>query len=248
MKLSIYYLSMRTLNSCWSYFAKWSEKAPFRWERWTWPSRIHLVSPTRDTRRPGCDARAETGPGFSPPQRSETSPPLCLARREHIKAVVKLLGRINALDHVVAVAQEHGIKDIKTLLESKWEGARSEDRKGLERVLCTCIYCEYCTCLKWVKASGSVPNTILAEDRTGAPFEFDVRPNRAVEKCVDRRATAWRDERSWESGSRCRARAFPEPIFRRAGRLVFICSLSPENWMASWAMSNEKWVAFPVPE
>ncbi|KAJ8276583.1 hypothetical protein COCON_G00083350 [Conger conger] len=39
--------------------------------------------------------------------------------REHIKAVVKLLGRINALDHVVAVAQEHSIKDIKTLLESK---------------------------------------------------------------------------------------------------------------------------------
>ncbi|KAG5843434.1 hypothetical protein ANANG_G00150910 [Anguilla anguilla] len=39
--------------------------------------------------------------------------------REHIKAVVKLLGRINALDHVVAVATEHGIKDIKTLLESK---------------------------------------------------------------------------------------------------------------------------------
>ncbi|XP_023661080.1 PAX3- and PAX7-binding protein 1 [Paramormyrops kingsleyae] len=39
--------------------------------------------------------------------------------REQIKEVVKLLGRINALDHVVAVATEHGIKDIKTLLESK---------------------------------------------------------------------------------------------------------------------------------
>ncbi|KAG7322311.1 hypothetical protein KOW79_013657 [Hemibagrus wyckioides] len=39
--------------------------------------------------------------------------------REHIKEVVKLLGRLNALDHVIAVASEHGIKDIKTLLESK---------------------------------------------------------------------------------------------------------------------------------
>ncbi|KAJ8384583.1 hypothetical protein AAFF_G00200200 [Aldrovandia affinis] len=39
--------------------------------------------------------------------------------REHVKEVVKLLGRLNALDHVVAVATEHGIKDIKTLLEGK---------------------------------------------------------------------------------------------------------------------------------
>ncbi|XP_030648406.1 PAX3- and PAX7-binding protein 1 isoform X2 [Chanos chanos] len=39
--------------------------------------------------------------------------------REHIKEVVKLLGRLNALDHVIEVASEHGIKDIKTLLESK---------------------------------------------------------------------------------------------------------------------------------
>lgn len=39
--------------------------------------------------------------------------------REHIKEVVKLLGRLNALDHVIAVASEHGIKDIKTLLENK---------------------------------------------------------------------------------------------------------------------------------
>uniref|UniRef100_A0A3B4D3W3 GCF C-terminal domain-containing protein n=1 Tax=Pygocentrus nattereri TaxID=42514 RepID=A0A3B4D3W3_PYGNA len=39
--------------------------------------------------------------------------------REHIKEVVKVLGRLNALDHVIAVASEHGIKDIKTLLESK---------------------------------------------------------------------------------------------------------------------------------
>ncbi|XP_066555966.1 PAX3- and PAX7-binding protein 1 [Amia ocellicauda] len=39
--------------------------------------------------------------------------------REHIKEVVKLLGSINALDHVVAVASEHGIKDVKALLEGK---------------------------------------------------------------------------------------------------------------------------------
>uniref|UniRef100_A0A8C2PTH2 PAX3 and PAX7 binding protein 1 n=1 Tax=Cyprinus carpio TaxID=7962 RepID=A0A8C2PTH2_CYPCA len=39
--------------------------------------------------------------------------------RENIKEVVRLLGRLNALDHVIAVASEHGIKDIKTLLENK---------------------------------------------------------------------------------------------------------------------------------
>ncbi|XP_043106851.1 PAX3- and PAX7-binding protein 1 [Puntigrus tetrazona] len=39
--------------------------------------------------------------------------------REHIKEVVRLLGRLNALDHVITVASEHGIKDIKTLLENK---------------------------------------------------------------------------------------------------------------------------------
>ncbi|XP_050977295.1 PAX3- and PAX7-binding protein 1 [Labeo rohita] len=39
--------------------------------------------------------------------------------RDHIKEVVRLLGRLNALDHVIAVASEHGIKDIKTLLENK---------------------------------------------------------------------------------------------------------------------------------
>ncbi|XP_051541621.1 PAX3- and PAX7-binding protein 1-like [Myxocyprinus asiaticus] len=39
--------------------------------------------------------------------------------REHIKEVVRLLGRLNALDHVITVATEHGIKDIKTLLENK---------------------------------------------------------------------------------------------------------------------------------
>lgn len=39
--------------------------------------------------------------------------------REHIKEVIRLLGRLNALDHVITVASEHGIKDIKTLLETK---------------------------------------------------------------------------------------------------------------------------------
>ncbi|XP_051539567.1 PAX3- and PAX7-binding protein 1-like isoform X1 [Myxocyprinus asiaticus] len=39
--------------------------------------------------------------------------------REHIKEMVRLLGRLNALDHVITVASEHGIKDIKTLLENK---------------------------------------------------------------------------------------------------------------------------------
>lgn len=39
--------------------------------------------------------------------------------REQIKDVIRLLGRLNALDHVIAVASEHGIKDIKTLLENK---------------------------------------------------------------------------------------------------------------------------------
>ncbi|TSK16136.1 PAX3- and PAX7-binding protein 1 [Bagarius yarrelli] len=39
--------------------------------------------------------------------------------REYIKEVVKLLGRLNALDHVIDVASEHGIKDIKSLLENK---------------------------------------------------------------------------------------------------------------------------------
>lgn len=39
--------------------------------------------------------------------------------REHIKEVIRLLGRLNALDHVITVASEHGIKDIKTLLEKK---------------------------------------------------------------------------------------------------------------------------------
>lgn len=33
--------------------------------------------------------------------------------------MVRLLGRLNALDHVIEVASEHGIKDIKSLLETK---------------------------------------------------------------------------------------------------------------------------------
>ncbi|KAA0703944.1 PAX3- and PAX7-binding protein 1 GC-rich sequence DNA-binding factor 1 [Triplophysa tibetana] len=39
--------------------------------------------------------------------------------RENIKEMVRLLGRLNALDHVIEVASEHGIKDIKSLLETK---------------------------------------------------------------------------------------------------------------------------------
>ncbi|XP_034034245.1 PAX3- and PAX7-binding protein 1 [Thalassophryne amazonica] len=39
--------------------------------------------------------------------------------KEQIKELVQLLGRMNALDHIIAVAEEHGVKDIKTLLEAK---------------------------------------------------------------------------------------------------------------------------------
>uniref|UniRef100_A0A7N8X937 PAX3 and PAX7 binding protein 1 n=2 Tax=Mastacembelus armatus TaxID=205130 RepID=A0A7N8X937_9TELE len=39
--------------------------------------------------------------------------------KEQVKEVVKMLGHMNALDHIVTVASEHGIKDIKTLLEAK---------------------------------------------------------------------------------------------------------------------------------
>ncbi|GAA6232049.1 PAX3- and PAX7-binding protein 1 [Lates japonicus] len=39
--------------------------------------------------------------------------------KEQIKEVVKMLGHMNALDHIIAVAAEHGIKDIKPLLEAK---------------------------------------------------------------------------------------------------------------------------------
>ncbi|XP_030601621.1 PAX3- and PAX7-binding protein 1-like [Archocentrus centrarchus] len=39
--------------------------------------------------------------------------------KELIKDVVKMLGQMNALDHIITVAAEHGIKDIKPLLEVK---------------------------------------------------------------------------------------------------------------------------------
>ncbi|KAG7267358.1 hypothetical protein CRUP_030957 [Coryphaenoides rupestris] len=41
------------------------------------------------------------------------------ALKEQIKDVVKMLGQMNALDHIIVVATEHGIKDIKPLLEAK---------------------------------------------------------------------------------------------------------------------------------
>ncbi|XP_070773284.1 PAX3- and PAX7-binding protein 1 [Enoplosus armatus] len=39
--------------------------------------------------------------------------------KDQIKEVVKMLGHMNALDHIITVAAEHGIKDIKPLLEAK---------------------------------------------------------------------------------------------------------------------------------
>ncbi|XP_068456764.1 PAX3- and PAX7-binding protein 1 isoform X2 [Clinocottus analis] len=39
--------------------------------------------------------------------------------KDQVKEVVKMLGHMNALDHIIAVAAEHGIKDIKPLLEAK---------------------------------------------------------------------------------------------------------------------------------
>uniref|UniRef100_A0A8C2XLX8 PAX3 and PAX7 binding protein 1 n=1 Tax=Cyclopterus lumpus TaxID=8103 RepID=A0A8C2XLX8_CYCLU len=39
--------------------------------------------------------------------------------KDQVKEVVKMLGHMNALDHILAVAAEHGIKDIKPLLEAK---------------------------------------------------------------------------------------------------------------------------------
>ncbi|KAM7374384.1 hypothetical protein PAMP_007042 [Pampus punctatissimus] len=39
--------------------------------------------------------------------------------KEQIKEVVKMLGHMNALDHIITVAAEYGIKDIKPLLEAK---------------------------------------------------------------------------------------------------------------------------------
>ncbi|XP_067113629.1 PAX3- and PAX7-binding protein 1 isoform X1 [Osmerus mordax] len=41
------------------------------------------------------------------------------AAKDNIKEVVKLLGQLNALDHIITVATEHGIKDIKPLMEVK---------------------------------------------------------------------------------------------------------------------------------
>ncbi|KAM9846335.1 PAX3- and PAX7-binding protein 1 [Aulostomus maculatus] len=38
--------------------------------------------------------------------------------KEHVKEIVKMLGHMNALDHIVTVAAEQGVKDIKTLLEA----------------------------------------------------------------------------------------------------------------------------------
>ncbi|XP_076606463.1 PAX3- and PAX7-binding protein 1 [Chaetodon auriga] len=39
--------------------------------------------------------------------------------KDQVKEVVKMLGHMNALDHIITMAAEHGIKDIKTLLETK---------------------------------------------------------------------------------------------------------------------------------
>lgn len=39
--------------------------------------------------------------------------------KEQIRDVVKMLGRVNALDHIIAVAEELGVKDIKQLMEVK---------------------------------------------------------------------------------------------------------------------------------
>ncbi|MED6292851.1 hypothetical protein CHARACLAT_004921 [Characodon lateralis] len=39
--------------------------------------------------------------------------------KEQIREVVKMLGRMNALDHIIAIAEEHGVKDIKQLMEVK---------------------------------------------------------------------------------------------------------------------------------
>jgi len=39
--------------------------------------------------------------------------------KEQIKEVVKLLSHMHALDHIITVATEHGIKEIKPLLEAK---------------------------------------------------------------------------------------------------------------------------------
>ncbi|XP_076024220.1 PAX3- and PAX7-binding protein 1 isoform X2 [Genypterus blacodes] len=41
------------------------------------------------------------------------------AAKEQIREVVKMLGQMKALDHIITVAAEHGVKDIKLLLEAK---------------------------------------------------------------------------------------------------------------------------------
>ncbi|KAM9788234.1 PAX3- and PAX7-binding protein 1 [Neosynchiropus ocellatus] len=41
------------------------------------------------------------------------------AAKEHIKEIVQMLAHMKALDHIMVVAQEQGIKDIKTLLDAK---------------------------------------------------------------------------------------------------------------------------------
>uniref|UniRef100_A0A8C5DGS8 GCF C-terminal domain-containing protein n=1 Tax=Gouania willdenowi TaxID=441366 RepID=A0A8C5DGS8_GOUWI len=39
--------------------------------------------------------------------------------KDQVKEALKMLGRMNALDHIIAMATEHGMKDIKPLLELK---------------------------------------------------------------------------------------------------------------------------------
>lgn len=39
--------------------------------------------------------------------------------REQVREIVKILGRVNALDFIIDVAEEHGVNDIKQLMEIK---------------------------------------------------------------------------------------------------------------------------------
>ncbi|XP_037544231.1 PAX3- and PAX7-binding protein 1, partial [Nematolebias whitei] len=39
--------------------------------------------------------------------------------REQVREIVKILGRVNALDYIIDVAEEHGVNDIKQLMEIK---------------------------------------------------------------------------------------------------------------------------------
>uniref|UniRef100_A0A671VLB8 PAX3 and PAX7 binding protein 1 n=1 Tax=Sparus aurata TaxID=8175 RepID=A0A671VLB8_SPAAU len=43
----------------------------------------------------------------------------CDVERDQVKEVVKMLGHMNALDHIINVAAEQGVKDIKQLFEAK---------------------------------------------------------------------------------------------------------------------------------